>query len=255
MEVGEHPQVGIVCLCRDFAGVEHLRHCITAESWQPPGEWRLVSLDGGDCELREDNMGKRAVTSKHVRMKVIEENREVCVRVQDGRTIPLRAFLAEHTVEYDNIAGSGKEGHIAIKAYILLRGSRGARVFVELLDIVKALGAGDKKSQKGRQFVLNMHGVWQSCLVARGIPQQHIRKARSRIATPPPGFDPSDPWEDRIFDEAAASFIGTIALLCRYWGAKVRKSPESPVAASLLLAIFGNYLPQEWSITIMFDSD
>lgn len=255
MEAGEHPQAGNVCLFRDSAGVVHLRHCITSESWQlSPGEWQLLDLEGGECELREDGLGKRAITSKHFRMKVITEDGVVRVRFPDGRMTLLRAFLGEHTVKYDSIVGFGTEGRFAIKAYVLLRGSRCARVFLELFDIVRALGADDKKSQKGRQFVLNIHSVWQSCLVARGIPRQHIRKGRPRTSSPPPSFDPSDPWEDRIFDEAAASFMGAIVLLCRYWEPKVRKSAESAAADSLLSAICSNYLPQEWQLTIVFDS-
>lgn len=254
MAAAEYPQAGNVCLLRGGDGVVHLRHCITSESWElPPGDWRLTDMDNGDCELTDSASGKTTTTSRHFRMKVFAEGGASFVRLASGETIQLRVFLAEHVVKYDHIVGFGPEGRVPIKAFVLLRGSRGARVFLELFDIVRALGAHDKKSQTGKQFVLNMHGTWLSALASRGVPGHHIRKSRPRTASPPPGFDAEDPFEGRIFDEAAISFIGAVIVLARYWEAKVRKSQEAQAATALLLAMFANYLPQEWTLTIVLD--
>lgn len=212
--------------------------------------WRLAAYAHGR-ELRDNASGKNTVTSRHFRIKVYVENGMPLVRNAGGDVVPLRQFLTEHQVKYDCLIGFGDEGRVPIKAYVLVRSWRGARVFIEVFDLVKALGADEKKSQKGKQFVLNMHVVWQASLASRGVPPQHIRKARPRSSCPQVGCDPGHPYEERIFDEAVISFLGVVVVLARYWEAKVRKASEAAKAAALLAAMFTNYLPQEWVISVV----
>lgn len=173
------------------------------------------------------------------------------VRADGGEAVPLRNILAEHTVRDDFVVGVGPEGRAAITSFVLRKPSRGARVFMELLDLAKACGADEKKSQRGKQFILNMYDTWQSALVMREIPRQHIRKSRPRTAL---GLENhGDDYDERVFDEAGASVLGVFAILSRYFEPKVRKATESAGALQLCAALLSNYLPQQWSLYISLD--